>query len=59
EVQVLTELGCDCVQGFVFARPVPPDAAPWVAEKIEASVQAPSLMPDDQDTHFDAAPIGV
>ena len=59
EVEVLTELGCDCVQGFVFARPVPPEAAPAIARAIEASVEAPSLVPGDQDGDFDTAPIGL
>jgi diguanylate cyclase (GGDEF)-like protein/PAS domain S-box-containing protein len=62
EVDVLTDLGCDIVQGFVFARPVAPEAAPLIAAAIErkAGLVAPSLAPAaDDDAHFDAAPIGV
>ena len=59
EVEVLSELGCDCVQGFVFARPVAPEAAPAIARAIEASIEAPSLVPGEQDGDFDTAPIGL
>ncbi len=37
EVDVLRELGCDVVQGYVYSRPVTPDMAPLVAESIERS----------------------
>jgi len=36
DVDVLRELGCDVVQGYVYSRPVAPDAAPAVAASIEA-----------------------
>ncbi len=36
DVDVLRELGCDTVQGYVYSRPVAPDAAPVVAAAIEA-----------------------
>ncbi|WP_439574120.1 sensor domain-containing protein [Phreatobacter sp.] len=46
EVRVLAELGCDLVQGFVFARPVAPEAAPLVASAIERQVvAAPAPLP--------------
>lgn len=35
EVEILSELDCDLVQGFVFSRPVAPDMAPQVAAGIE------------------------
>jgi EAL domain-containing protein (putative c-di-GMP-specific phosphodiesterase class I) len=35
EVDVLGELGCDLVQGFVFSRPVASELAPQVAADIE------------------------
>lgn len=35
EADVLGELDCDLVQGFVFSRPVAPDEAPLVAAGIE------------------------
>ena len=35
EVNVLAELDCDAVQGFVFSKPVAPDEAPLVAACIE------------------------
>jgi diguanylate cyclase (GGDEF)-like protein/PAS domain S-box-containing protein len=35
EVDVLRELGCDVVQGYVYSRPVAPDKAPVVADAIE------------------------
>lgn len=36
EVDVLRELGCDAVQGYVYSRPVGPDVATAVAASIEA-----------------------
>ncbi len=36
EVDVLVHLGCDCVQGYVFARPMLPDQAIGRAVEIEA-----------------------
>ncbi|MFN3855617.1 MAG: EAL domain-containing protein [Phreatobacter sp.] len=62
EVRVLAELGCDIVQGFVFARPVAPESAPLVASSIERQILAlpapmpapparrasPPLVPDDR-----------
>ena len=35
EVDVLGELDCDLVQGFVYSPPVAPDQAPLVAASIE------------------------
>jgi diguanylate cyclase (GGDEF)-like protein/PAS domain S-box-containing protein len=37
EVDVLRDLGCDVVQGYVYSRPVAPEMAPLVAESIERS----------------------
>lgn len=37
EVDVLRELGCDIVQGYVYSRPVDPEMAPVVADSIERS----------------------
>jgi diguanylate cyclase (GGDEF)-like protein len=37
EVDVLRELGCDVVQGYVYSRPVSPEKAPAVADAIERS----------------------
>lgn len=37
EVDVLRELGCDVVQGYVYSRPVSPEMAPVVADAIERS----------------------
>lgn len=46
EVRVLSELGCDLVQGFVFARPVAPEMAPVVASAIERqALAAPAPLP--------------
>ncbi len=63
EVDVLTELGCDIVQGFVFARPVTPDMAPVIAAAIErdrAALRAPPLVAgNDDDALIGAATIGV
>jgi diguanylate cyclase (GGDEF)-like protein/PAS domain S-box-containing protein len=36
EVTVLTGFGCDVIQGYVFARPVPADEAMAVSARIEA-----------------------
>jgi diguanylate cyclase (GGDEF)-like protein/PAS domain S-box-containing protein len=60
EIAVLSELECDCVQGFVFSRPVPPDLAQSVAQAIERQqpILAPSLQPTEE-LGFAAAPIGV
>ncbi|QCK88762.1 EAL domain-containing protein [Phreatobacter aquaticus] len=60
EVDVLADLDCDCVQGYVFSRPVPPETAPLIADAIERRFQtiSPSLAPDDEAA-FAAAPIGV
>lgn len=40
EVGTLTELGCDCVQGFVFGRPVPKTQALRSAEQIEERLRS-------------------
>jgi diguanylate cyclase (GGDEF)-like protein/PAS domain S-box-containing protein len=60
EVDVLAELDCDCVQGFVLSRPMPPETAPLIADAIERKFleESPSLAPDDEAA-FAAAPIGV
>jgi EAL domain-containing protein (putative c-di-GMP-specific phosphodiesterase class I) len=61
EVDVLAELGCDIVQGYVFSRPVVPEVAPVVAASIERetlrriAIQAPM----DERAVFAAAPVGV
>jgi diguanylate cyclase (GGDEF)-like protein/PAS domain S-box-containing protein len=61
EVDVLAELGCDIVQGYVYSRPVVPDVAPVVAASIERETQRRntirSLM--DERAVFAAAPVGV
>jgi diguanylate cyclase (GGDEF)-like protein/PAS domain S-box-containing protein len=62
EVDVLIELGCDIVQGFVFARPVTPDMAPVIAASIERAqmTKSPPLVPsNDDDALIGAATIGV
>ncbi len=40
EVDVLVELGCDIVQGYVYSRPVTADMAPVVASSIEREARA-------------------
>jgi EAL domain-containing protein (putative c-di-GMP-specific phosphodiesterase class I) len=40
EVEILRSLGCDCVQGYVFARPVTAEEAIGVAADIERSHRA-------------------
>lgn len=59
EVDVLRDLGCDSVQGFVYSRPVGPDAATAVAASIEAEPlpvnRAPCLVPDAETTAMTAA----
>ncbi len=40
EVEVLRDLGCDVVQGYVYSRPVAPDKAPAVADAIERAAPA-------------------
>jgi len=61
EVDVLADLGCDIVQGYVFSRPVVPDVAPVVAASIEREAQRShtvrSLM--EERAVFAAAPVGV
>ncbi|KAF0122613.1 MAG: diguanylate cyclase/phosphodiesterase, partial [Xanthobacteraceae bacterium] len=61
EVDVLTELGCDIVQGYVFSRPVTPDMAPVVAASIEREAlrghTVRSMM--EERAVFAAAPVGV
>lgn len=62
EVDVLAELGCDIVQGFVFARPVTPDMAPVIAASIERDRSArplPLIAGNDDDALIGAATIGV
>lgn len=55
EVRVLSELGCDLVQGFVFARPVAPETAPLVADAIERqALAAPAPLPSPP--HRQASP---
>lgn len=38
----LLELGCNNLQGFLFARPCPPEAIPSLIEKISSEVPAPA-----------------
>ena len=40
EIALLQELGCDQVQGFVYARPVPPNEAIAFALRLDANVLA-------------------
>jgi EAL domain-containing protein (putative c-di-GMP-specific phosphodiesterase class I) len=44
EVDVLRELDCDLVQGFVFSQPVAADKAPLVATRIEREVRSIQLI---------------
>jgi diguanylate cyclase (GGDEF)-like protein/PAS domain S-box-containing protein len=59
EVDVLRDVGCDSVQGFVYSRPVGPDAATAVAASIEAEPlpdrRAPCLVPGTETTAMVAA----
>ena len=61
EVDVLADLGCDIVQGYVFSRPVVPDVAPVVAASIERETlrgqTVRSLL--EERAVFAAAPVGV
>lgn len=54
EVDVLRELGCDTVQGFVYSRPVGPDAATAVAAAIEAE-PIPDNRPECRVSDAEAA----
>jgi diguanylate cyclase (GGDEF)-like protein/PAS domain S-box-containing protein len=47
EVRILQDLGCDCVQGFYFARPSPGAEAIAFAERLEGRMigDAASLIP--------------
>ena len=44
EVDVLAQLGCDIVQGYVFSRPVVPDVAPVVAASIERETMRGKIL---------------
>ncbi|WP_293425174.1 putative bifunctional diguanylate cyclase/phosphodiesterase [Phreatobacter sp.] len=62
EVDVLADLGCDIVQGFVFARPVTPDMAPVIAASIERErgMRTMTVAPgNDDEALIGAATIGV
>jgi diguanylate cyclase (GGDEF)-like protein/PAS domain S-box-containing protein len=37
--QVVEALGCDMGQGFLYARPVAPDAAPGAVDRLDAALQ--------------------
>ena len=61
DVDVLRELGCDTVQGYVYSRPVAPDAAPVVAASIEAEPlpdHRPQCLIPDADTAAMIAALG-
>lgn len=61
EVDVLRELGCDTVQGFVYSRPVGPDAATAVAASIEAEPipdNRPQCLVPDADAAAMIAALG-
>lgn len=61
DVDVLRELGCDTVQGYVYSRPVAPDAAPIVAASIEAEPlpdHRPQCLIPDSDTAAMIAALG-
>ena len=45
QADALTRLGCDLLQGFLFARPMPADEVPrWLAQHGGAPVKADSRV---------------
>jgi diguanylate cyclase (GGDEF)-like protein/PAS domain S-box-containing protein len=61
DVDVLRELGCDTVQGYVYSRPVAPESAPSVAASIEAEPlpdHRPQCLIPDADTAAMIAALG-
>jgi EAL domain-containing protein (putative c-di-GMP-specific phosphodiesterase class I) len=44
EVEVLQKLGCDLVQGYVFAKPCPAEEAMAFAHAFEAHACAPAAL---------------
>ena len=44
QLELLRELGCDQVQGFLLAHPLPPDAlAAILAERLRADAPSPHI----------------
>ena len=59
QVERLRDMGCDCVQGFVFSRPTPMDSFSWsearkiVQEERRRTVQAAKKSPSESEGHED------
>jgi EAL domain-containing protein (putative c-di-GMP-specific phosphodiesterase class I) len=53
--QRLRQLGCDSMQGFLFARPLPPDDVP-AALRQRLAAAAPNAAPGGEGAHRTSQP---
>ena len=48
----LEAMGCDSIQGFLIARPMPPDQVPsWVSDRIESATARSLWTPSRPESH--------